>query len=165
MGADAGGDPALGEIMTTTDQVTTEGRVEVRRARIEEIRPLAVEYKREQETVSGAPTDPPLPQGGIFWVATDADSREPLGYAAGTLRPTGCTIGPVFTRSHARRRGVGESLLTAIQSWAEDTRVPVVEISVADDNASGRAFLESLGYEPRRVLMSLTPTSARDRSA
>lgn len=146
------------------DEVTN-GEVQVRRARIEEIRPLAVEYKREQETVFGAPTDPPLPQGGIFWVATDSDSREPLGYAAGTLRPTGCTIGPVFTRSHARRRGVGEALLRAIQSWAEDTRVPVVEISVAEDNHSGRAFLESLGYVPRRVLMSLTPTSARDRSA
>jgi GNAT superfamily N-acetyltransferase len=150
---------------TTSRQDTTDGPVQVRRARIEEIRPLAVEYKREQDTVAGAPTDPPLPQGGIFWVATDEQSREPLGYAAGTLRPTGCTIGPVFTRAHARRRGVGESLLTAIQSWAEDTRVPVVEISVADDNHTGRAFLESLGYVPRRVLMSLTPTSARNRSA
>jgi hypothetical protein len=40
-----------------------------------------------------------------------------------------------------------------------------VEISVADDNHTGRAFLESLGYEPRRVLMSLKPTSARDRNA
>ena len=147
-----------------TDQ-TTAGEVQVRRARIEEIRPLALEYKREQDTVVGAPTDPPLPQGGIFWVATDASSREPLGYAAGTLRPTGCTIGPVFTRAHARRRGVGESLLTAIQSWAEDTRVPVVEISVAADNHTGRAFLESLGYEPRRVLMSLVPTSAKHRSS
>jgi GNAT superfamily N-acetyltransferase len=143
----------------------TQGEVQVRRARIEEIRPLAVEYKREQDTVVGVPTNPPLPQGGIFWVATDADTREPLGYAAGTLRPSGCTIGPVFTRSHARRRGVGEALLRAIQSWAEDTRVPVVEISVADDNHTGRAFLESLGYEPRRVLMSLKPTSARDRNA
>ena len=144
---------------------TTTGEVQVRRARIEEIRPLAVEYKREQDSALDGPTNPPLPQGGIFWIATDAESREPLGYAAGTLRPTGCTIGPVFTRAHARRRRVGESLLRAIQSWAEDTRVPVVEISVASDNHSGRAFLESLGYEPRRVLMSLTPTTARNRSA
>lgn len=138
--------------------------VQVRRARIEEIRPLAVEYKREQETVYGAPTDPPLPQGGIFWMAVETDTGDAVGYAAGTLRPAGCTIGPVFTRSHARRRGVGESLLTTIQSWAEDTRVPVVEISVAQDNIAGREFLQSLGYEPRRVLMSLTPTTARDRS-
>jgi GNAT superfamily N-acetyltransferase len=135
--------------------------VEVQRARIEQIRPLASEYKREQESLFGAPTDPPLPQGGVFWLATDRDSGEPLGYAAGTLRPTGCTIGPVFTRSSARRRGVGEALVSAIQRWAEDTRVPVVEISVAASNEAGRAFLESLGYEPRRILMSLTPTSAR----
>jgi GNAT superfamily N-acetyltransferase len=135
--------------------------VEVQRARIEQIRPLASEYKREQESLFGAPTDPPLPQGGVFWLATDRGSGEPLGYAAGTLRPTGCTIGPVFTRSSARRRGVGEALVSAIQRWAEDTRVPVVEISVAASNEAGRAFLESLGYEPRRILMSLTPTSAR----
>jgi GNAT superfamily N-acetyltransferase len=137
------------------------GEVEVRRARIEEIRPLAAEYKAEQEAQFGAPTNPPLPQGGIFWLATDSDGGTPLGYAAGTLRPTGCTIGPVFTRANARRRGVGDALLTTIQRWAEDTRVPVVEISVAVDNEGGLAFLESLGYQPRRLLMSLTPENAK----
>lgn len=137
--------------------------IEIRRARIEEIRPLAAEYKREQDAEGDGPTDPPLPQGGVFWLATDRRTGDPVGYAAGTLRPTGCTIGPVFTHATARRRGVGEALLTAIQRWAEETRVPVVEISVANDNEGGRRFLESLGYEPRRVLMSLTPTS-RDAS-
>ena len=136
--------------------------VQVRRARIEEIRPLAGEYKREQESLRDEAPDPPLPQGGIFWLATDPDGT-PLGYAAGTLRPTGCTIGPVFTRLTARRRGVGHSLLAAIQAWAQDTRVPVVEISVAAPNVDGQRFLESLGYEPRRVLMSLTPSSAKNR--
>lgn len=135
----------------------TDDAVQVRRARIEEIRPLAVEYRREQEALRDVPPDPPLPQGGIFWLATDANGT-PVGYAAGTLRPTGCTIGPVFTRTSARRRGVGNALLTAIQAWAQDTRVPVVEISVAAPNVEGQRFLESLGYEPRRVLMSLTPT-------
>jgi ribosomal protein S18 acetylase RimI-like enzyme len=137
------------------------GEVEVRRARIEEIRPLAAEYKVEQEAQFGAPTNPPLPQGGIFWLATDSESRAPLGYAAGTLKPTGCTIGPVFTRGNARRRGVGDSLLRTIQQWAQDTRVPVVEISVATDNEAGMAFLRSLGYQPRRLLMSLTPEHAK----
>jgi GNAT superfamily N-acetyltransferase len=130
--------------------------VQVRRARIEEIRPLAAEYKHEQEADHGNPADPPIPQGGVFWLATDADG-EPLGYAAGTLRPTGCPIGPVFARRSTRRQGVGEALLTAIQGWARDTRVPVVEISVAVANQEGQRFLEALGYEPRRVLMSLTP--------
>lgn len=133
-------------------------QVQVRRARIEEIRPLAAEYKHEQEHELGHPADPPLPQGGVFWIASDADGT-PLGYAAGSMRPTGCTIGPVFARRRARRRGVGEALLTTIQAWAQDTRVPVVEISVAVGNEQGRRFLEALGYEPRRVLMSLTPTA------
>lgn len=131
----------------------------VRRARIEEIRPLAAEYKHEQEAEQGKPADPPIPQGGVFWLATDVDGA-PLGYAAGTLRPTGCTIGPVFARRSARRRGVGEALLTAIQGWARDTRVPVVEISVAVANEEGQRFLEALGYVPRRVLMSLTPNTS-----
>ncbi|WP_052667512.1 GNAT family N-acetyltransferase [Nitriliruptor alkaliphilus] len=140
---------------TTTGDDT---EVRVQRARIEEIRDLADEYRREQEAASGdgRPSDVPLPSGGIYWLARDADGTK-LGYAAGTMRPIGCQIGPVFTRAAARRRGVGNALLTAIQGWAEDTRVPVVEISVAADNPSGQAFLESLGYVPRRVLMSLTP--------
>jgi GNAT superfamily N-acetyltransferase len=141
------------------------GEVEVRRARIEEIRPLAEEYHREQTSVFGAPTDAPLPHGGIFWLATDGRSGDLLGYAAGTLRPTGCTIGPVFTRDAARRRGVGGSLLMTIQQWARDTRVPIVEISVNAENPHGQAFLESLGYRPRRVLMSLSPVDATSAEA
>jgi len=135
-------------------------QVAVRRARIEEIRPLAVEYRAAQERDPEALPDLPLPQGGVFWLASDASDGTPLGYAAGTLRPAGCTIGPVFTRGIARRHGVGEALIRAIQTWAEDTRVPVVEISVAADNQDGRRFLEALGYEPRRILMSLTPSGA-----
>jgi GNAT superfamily N-acetyltransferase len=140
------------------------GEVRVQRARIEEIRPLADEYRAEAVAGSddGQPWDPPIPQGGIFWLALDADDRMPLGYAAGTLRPSGCTVGPVFTRPGARRRGVGDALITGIQQWARDTRVPVVEISVAADNPDGQAFLESLGYRPRRILMSLTPEELSD---
>lgn len=130
-----------------------------RRARIQEIRPLAERYARESAGKShdGQPFDAPMPQGGIFWIAEDGDT--PVGYAAGTLRPTGCVVGPVYTTPDARRRGVGEALLLAIQGWARGTRVPVVEISVAHDNSDGVAFLESLGYQPRRLLMSLTPTT------
>lgn len=134
--------------------------VRVTRARIEEIRELATEYAQEQESERGTSNDAPIPQGGIFWLARDADG-EALGYAAGTMRPVGCHVGPVFTRPAARRRGVGEALITAIQGWAADTRVPLVEISVAADDPNGRAFLEALGYVPRRVLMSLTPEGAK----
>jgi GNAT superfamily N-acetyltransferase len=136
--------------------------IEVRRARIEEIRPLAEEYRSEQTAEFGSPTDAPLPQGGIFWLAVDVADGTSLGYAAGTMRATGCTIGPVFTREQARRRGVGEALLTTIQQWSSNTRVPVVEISVNARNERGQAFLKALGYQPRRVLMSLVPEGARD---
>lgn len=132
--------------------------VRTRRARIEEIRPLAERYARESARASadGQPFDPPLPQGGIFWIAEQDGT--PLGYAAGTMRPTGCVVGPVYTEPDARRRGVGQALLLAVQGWAAGTRVPVVEISVSHDNQEGLAFLQALGYEPRRILMTLTPT-------
>ncbi len=140
--------------MLPTDDVV------VRRARIEEVRPLAERYAREAVRAAGGgdPPDPPMPQGGIFWIAT-ADG-EPLGYAAGTLRPTGCVVGPIYTEPEQRRRGVGQALLRAVHTWAEGTRVPVVEISVAVDNQSGIAFLEALGYRARRTLMTLTPVEA-----
>lgn len=149
--------------MNLTDEDVADD-VRVRRARIEEIRPLADQYRSESsgESRDGRPWDPPIPQGGIFWIAeSTTDDRRPLGYAAGTLRPDGMTIGPVFVRPSARREGVGFALLRAIQRWAEDTRVPVVEVSVATDNEAGRDFLESSGYVSRRILFSLTPEGRR----
>lgn len=148
--------------MNLTDEDVAD-HVRVRRARIEEIRELAEEYRSESsgESRDGRPWDPPIPQGGIFWLAESASDSEPLGYAAGTLRPDGMTIGPVFVRPSGRRGGVGFALLRSIQRWAEDTRVPVVEVSVATDNEAGRAFLESSGYVSRRILFSLTPERRR----
>lgn len=131
--------------------------IRVRRARLEEIKELAREYRAEAVARSddGLPWDAPLPQGGIFWIAEDDEGA--VGYAASTLRPSGSTVGPVFIRDRARRRGVGAALIGAIQQWADATRVPVVEISVAHDNDEGKAFLEALGYRPRRILMSRRP--------
>ncbi len=130
----------------------------VRRARLEEIRALAGEYLREQEDRFGRPTSPPLPQGGVFWLAEDEDGTV-LGYAAGTLRPEGCTIGPIFTRAVGRRRGIGAALLAAIERWVEDTGVPMVEISVNADNPEGVGFLTASGYRPGRILMVRGGTS------
>jgi GNAT superfamily N-acetyltransferase len=129
------------------------GDMSVRRARIEEVRPLAAEYLAEQEAMFGRPTSPPVPQGGVFWIAEDGMGGEVLGYAAGTLRPEGCTIGPIFTRAVGRRRGTGAALLAAIEAWAADTRVPVIEVAVNAENAGGVAFLRSAGYRPGRMLM------------
>lgn len=133
--------------------------IEVQRARIEEIRPLADRYRSESSARSadGRPWDPPIPQGGIFWKAVSTTTGDTVGYAAGTLRPAGMTVGPVFAVPEARRQGVGAALINAIQAWAASTRVPVVEISVAADNPEGRTFLQQQGYRPRRVLMSLVP--------
>ena len=122
---------------------------------------MAGEYLAEQEERFGHPTSPPLPQGGVFWIAEDA-AGEPLGYAAGTLRPEGCTIGPIFTRAVGRRRGTGAALLAAIERWVADTGVPMVEIAVNADNPGGVAFLQASGYRPGRILMvPVEPTGTR----
>lgn len=138
------------------------GEVSVRRARIEEVRPLAAEYLVEQELRFGRPTSPPLPQGGVFWVAEDPTTDVLLGYAAGTLRPEGCTIGPIFTRDIGRRRGTGRALLSAIEDWAADTRVPVIEVAVNAENEGGVAFLRAAGYRPGRMLMVPDEHRSRD---
>jgi GNAT superfamily N-acetyltransferase len=122
--------------------------IRVARARLEEVQPLAAAYARE-----GASVEPPLPTGALFWLATDAQ-RRPLGYAAGSLRPEGVVLGPVFVLPPHRRSGVARALLREIERWAEGARIPVVEVSVATDNVAGVRFLESAGYRGRRLLMA-----------
>ena len=128
--------------------------VSVARARIEEIQPLAMEYRRES-TSAGTAVEPALPSGALFWLARGA-SRRDVGYAAGTLRPEGLVLGPVYVIPEHRRSGVGMRLLKEIERWAQGARIPLVEVSVAFDNEAGRRFLERAGYQARRVLMART---------
>jgi GNAT superfamily N-acetyltransferase len=124
--------------------------VRVARARIEEVQPLAAEYRR---AATGGQVDPPLPTGALFWLATD-EAGEQVGYAAGTLRPEGLVLGPVYVRPAARRSRVGVTLLDEIAGWADGARIPLVEVSVAADNIAGVRFLESAGFVVRRHLMA-----------
>ena len=126
--------------------------INVARARIEEVQPLALEYKREAVS-AGTAVEPPLPSGALFWLAK-TDGGEDMGYAAGTLRPEGLVLGPVFVREAHRRSGVGMRLLKEIERWAQGARIPLVEVSVASDNEAGVKFLERAGYRSRRILMS-----------
>lgn len=125
--------------------------MKVARARIEEVQPLAAAYR--QESGAQAQLDPALPTGAVFWIAR-ADEGEPMGYAAGSLRPEGLVLGPVFVLAEHRRSGIGALLLDDIQRWADGARIPVVEVSVAADNTAGVRFLESAGYVVRRHLMA-----------
>lgn len=127
-------------------------QVRVARARIEEVQPLAAEFQRDA-TREGAVIDPPLPAAALFWLATGPD-REALGYAAGRLRPEGIVLGPVFVRREHRRAGIGQALLNEIERWADGASIPLVEVSVAADNAAGVGFLEAAGYRVRRLLMA-----------
>ena len=126
----------------------------VARARIEEIQPLGIEYKCES-TAAGTAVEPALPSGALFWIARTAGGDD-MGYAAGTLRPEGLVLGPVYVKPEHRRSGVGMRLLKEIERWASGARIPLVEVSVAFDNEPGRRFLERAGYAARRVLMVRT---------
>jgi GNAT superfamily N-acetyltransferase len=128
--------------------------ISIDRARIEEVQGLAAEYKRESAE-GGVAVEPPLPAGALFWIARTAQ-RQDMGYAAGTLRPEGLVLGPVYVRRDHRRSGVGQQLLHKIETWAQGARIPLVEVSVASDNEAGVRFLESAGYRIRRHLMSRT---------
>lgn len=139
--------------------MTAEAGLEVSRARIEEVQPLAAEYRREARQ-SGTTVEPPLPTGALFWMARTADG-EAVGYAAGTLHPQGLVLGPFFVRTGHRRAGVGRRLLGEIERWATGARIAVVEVSVAADNPAGVAFLEAAGYRARRLLMARDGTGAR----
>lgn len=138
----------------------TDGDILVDRARLEEVQPLAAEYRRDSSR-EGSTVEPPLPTGAVFWLARDAD-RRPLGYAAGQLRPEGLVLGPVFLRAEARRLGVGQRLLKAIEDWATGARIPLVEVSVAADNPAGVRFLEAAGYTTRRLLMAREQPAGAD---
>lgn len=126
--------------------------IAVARARIEEVQRLAAEYAREA-TDAGTSVEPPLPSGALFWLAS-TETREAAGYAAGTLRAEGLVLGPVYVRAEHRRSGVARRLLTEIERWATGARIPLVEVSVAADNDAGVKFLESAGYQVRRLLMA-----------
>jgi len=110
-----------------------------------------VELKRD--TTPGAAVETPLPTGALYWLASAPDG-DPMGYAAGTLRPEGLVLGPVYVRPGHRRAGVGLALLHEIERWGDEARIPVVEVSVAVDNPAGVHFLEAAGYRARRVLMA-----------
>lgn len=138
--------------------MTAEAALEVSRARIEEVQPLAAEFRRDAHQ-AGHTVEPPLPTGAMFWLARSADGV-PVGYAAGTLRPEGLILGPFFVRTGRRRSGVGLRLLAEIERWAAGARISVVEVSVAADNAAGVAFLEAAGYRARRLLMARDDTSS-----
>ena len=52
-----------------------------------------------------------------------------------------------------RRRGLGSSLVRAIEAWAIGAGAAWVELSVYDFNAEARRFYETLGYLPLRTVV------------
>ena len=135
---------------TVTSSSWRMGDVAVTRARLEEVQPLARRYDGDAD-VEGV-RQPAMPAQGIYWIARR--DGEAVGYAAGTLRPEGLVLGPIYVLPEARRGGVASRLLQEVERWADGTRVPLVEVSVVTENVAGLRFLESAGYRVRRLLLA-----------
>ena len=73
-----------------------------------------------------------------------------VGMAVGIDRSTVATgvvaIVSVFVSADVRHRGVGRSLMAAVEAWAEGIGATTTSLWVVDGNDVARGFYESLGY-------------------
>ncbi|SFW55493.1 GNAT family N-acetyltransferase [Amycolatopsis australiensis] len=77
-----------------------------------------------------------------FNVVADLDGRA-VGMATGFPRDGEVELGTLWVAPHARGRGVGEALVRAVLSWAQDRRVT---LRVADHNTAAEALYRRLGF-------------------
>ncbi|SEF28504.1 Ribosomal protein S18 acetylase RimI [Amycolatopsis pretoriensis] len=85
---------------------------------------------------------------GTFNVFADLDGRA-AGMATGFPRADAVELGTLWVAPHARGRGIGESLVRAIMTWAEPKPVT---LQVAEDNHHAVRLYRRLG-----LLSSRTP--------
>ena len=85
-----------------------------------------------------------LSRDGHYVVAYDGD--EPAGMSLGYLEEGLTTLGAVFVRPAARRRGVLEALVAAVEDWARGRGSAQLDLFVHEDNARARRAYERLGF-------------------
>jgi len=56
------------------------------------------------------------------------------------------TMTRVWVDPQTRRKGIGVALAEAVESWARDKRVGVLEVQVTQNNVAAIAFYEDLGF-------------------
>ena len=66
--------------------------------------------------------------------------------------PWGC-IGAIVVDRKARRRGIGEALLGAVEAWAFSEGLTAVQLGVHSFNEGAIRFYEQAGYRPVMQLM------------
>jgi len=75
---------------------------------------------------------------------------EPVGMAVGLWRERESShvvpVVAVFVAETARRRGVGRSMMKAIERWGSDRGAIAISLWVVDDNHGARALYEALGF-------------------
>ena len=87
-------------------------------------------------------------QATFLACAGEATVGMAIGLDRSDRAPGVVAVVSVFVSSSARRRGVGDALMSAVESWAMAIGATTTSLWVVDDNASARAFYENRGYRP-----------------
>jgi ribosomal protein S18 acetylase RimI-like enzyme len=62
-------------------------------------------------------------------------------------------VNDAIVTSSVRRRGVGEALFEALQSWFKEKRITIVHLSAAIANSEGQAFWHKMGFQDQMSRM------------
>ncbi len=122
--------------------------------------------------LSGADDRAWLPGTSITkaWLCEDGRG-EALGYAVGVHRETPGSafkhpltwvqLDQIAVRDDARRRGVGQALVSAVEEWAQSLGIETIELSVGEFNRGARRFFATLGFVPLSRQMVRRPRRIR----
>jgi ribosomal protein S18 acetylase RimI-like enzyme len=97
-------------------------------------------------------------EGGAVVGMAYAEARTPSRFSD----ERALELSGVVVRSDFRGRGVGRALVAEAARFAEERRIPWVELQTFSPNQGAMEFWESLGFTPRVVqLVSAAPALAR----
>ena len=87
-------------------------------------------------------------QATFLACAAEATVGMAIGLDRSDRVPGVVAVVSVFVSASARRHGVGDSLMTAVETWALAIGATTTSLWVVDGNDAARAFYEKRGYRP-----------------
>jgi ribosomal protein S18 acetylase RimI-like enzyme len=84
----------------------------------------------------------------FFAFAGELAAREPAGLAGAYEEDGAADLVSMWVRPAARRRGVGEALVTAAAHWAKARGHDTLYLWVTESNAQARELYERCGFTP-----------------
>jgi len=85
----------------------------------------------------------------FFAYASEVNGTEPVGLVSGLQEIPGTVeLVSLWVRPHARGRGVGEALVTAVIDWARTRNARSVHLWLTETNVHARVLYERCGFSP-----------------